>query len=245
MIGRAAVQQLVCSNCGGSDTASLVAALASVFVALVTLGVVIATFKSANATKRSAEATERSASVEEKEAQATLEQAHASQALVTLTQQQMSAAVTPIVIPVADSTRTVTLPNFASTLDLTPRTIEGRVFLVPVVNVGTGPALGVGAVVTRLDGPEPVKPRQNGARVAALAAGADVFMRLRIAVADTIRGRFGLTLEYNDVLGSRYEVTAHYEPTSQSYPLIEVAMFDKDGNPVRSIAAGGPEDFQW
>jgi hypothetical protein len=49
---------LTCSNCGGNDTVTLLAAVASIVVAIATFGVVVVTFLAARAAVRSARATE-------------------------------------------------------------------------------------------------------------------------------------------------------------------------------------------
>jgi hypothetical protein len=121
---------LVCSNCGGgSGTAIVVAAI----TAGITFAVAVATLLTGLATRKAAAATAQDAS--------------ASRELVGVTRQQFRHAQMPVVTPIADTGELggmigATLPPEGEPNVVVPR-IDPRSrdrLLIPVANVGVGPA---------------------------------------------------------------------------------------------------------
>jgi hypothetical protein len=215
---------LVCTNCGGSNTAALVAAIAGAVVALATLGLAVATFISARATRKETGATRDAAKAAAQEASATL-------ALVDLGREQMSQAHLPVVMPLVSGF------NYRSA---GPQGTLVDVFF-PVVNVGLGPALGLRLTMEMLDSagnPSVGSPPQyTPGALAGLGAGdqRDILVTFRNFAVPLLPFRFDLG--FKDTFDNRFRVTGRYFPEEAALRELEFQALDGHGMPVATIAA--------
>ena len=198
----AAATNLVCSNCGGSDTAAVVAAVASAVAAIVTLGIAFATFKTAGATGKAAEATtrateatrdaatatNRAADAAADEAKATLKEADATLELVGLSREQIQGAYRPLVVPVIDYVGASSKPR-----------VEGDFLRVPLKNIGSGPALNVELSV-----------RGRTGALAGLGASDVMWIAVHAAGLDGLAD-FDLSVTYEDLAHEQWTTTARYD----------------------------------
>jgi hypothetical protein len=225
-----------CVSCGtGSDSAAVVSAIAAGAAAILTLLVAVATWRSAGATRKAAQATEKAtkatvtsaAATEEsarathraadaavEEASAALREAEATARMVDLNRQQMM----PVVMPLAD-------PRSMVEAESLPKMVENGTLVLPVANVGAGPAFGIRADFEFLDqlGKPSVAPQpfqDLAATSPVLGAGRSVALRARFrGLAEPILP-FRVSLSFVDSSSLLYESSAVYFPAEQAYRFI-------------------------
>lgn len=213
------VPHLVCSNCGGSNTAAVIAAVIGGVTALITAGLAFATFKMARATAKASDAAGQ-------EATATLD-------LVKLGEQQMRQAHLPVVMPVVEE---------VSVSESGQPGARVAIVAVPILNVGLGPALGITLRIEWLDenGNPSVAPQPMAlpSPVAALGSGQRREMRARFRGLALPPLVFRVELEYGDTFGSGYRTTGRYFPEEGVVRDLEMEMLDAHGVVVTTIIAG-------
>jgi hypothetical protein len=126
----------------------------------------------------------------------------------------------PVVVPFVDSGQTLTI---ASTLRLParPNVPHPGLLVLPVKNIGPGPALQLEATIEGLDPAGERSGAWSGARtvgVVATTVGADEMTPLEIELSGVgeVPG-FGLSLVYHDVAGKRWHTFARWIPNRDRY----------------------------
>jgi hypothetical protein len=180
---------------------------AAIWTAIGTLALALATFVSLFFARRSINQTQ--TAIELSQAQLTQTQEE-----ITISRQEVEQAQRPVVVPVGDNRRMeVTGPGLGDT-QATPVVYGTGRLLVPVENIGAGPALRLVASVKSLDeagnpSGAPIGP-QTPAQVAGLGTG--VIMPLDIAVHGWQPGEinFQVDIEYEDVAGQAWKTTGQF-----------------------------------
>jgi hypothetical protein len=128
---------------------------------------------------------------------------------IDLSRREVEEAHRPVLVPVVDQTREMSLP--AATSDRLPAmpTVPGNRFLVPVENIGSGPALGVEATLT-LDSDTLPEAHRKGHTIDVPGIGINNLTSLEFPLAGAVLAPFALRLGYRDVAGKKWETTARY-----------------------------------
>lgn len=127
---------------------------------------------------------------------------------IDLSRQEVEEGQRPVLVPVLDNTRRITLPD-GETGPATPTAPGNRIF-VPVENIGSGRALGVEMGITyRVDSiPEEYRGEHT---MVSPGIGIGHLASLELPFVSAPRGPFDLRLSYRDVAGKEWVTTARFE----------------------------------
>lgn len=227
--------RLVCGNCAstGSNTVAWITLAIAGTSAILTAVLAVATWRSATSAKDAAQASEKAATETARAADASAAEAQATLELVQLGNKQMRAAQLPIVIPVQ--------VQFAAQgmLMLRDTAIAAPAMRVPVRNVGMGPAI---ALTLRIDQvhhqvglTELDQPDYTRARRAALGAGNDADLVVRLGSFPGVMVAARVTLDYRDASGRAYRTTGRYNLLTDWFESLTQTAVDPEGNPTEEL----------
>jgi len=127
---------------------------------------------------------------------------------IGLSRQEVEEAHRPVLVPVLDNTRQMTLPD--GRIGPAEPTAPGNRIFVPVENIGSGPALGVEMGLTyRAD--TIAEAHRGEHKMMAPGVGIGHLASLELPLVAAPRGPFDLRLSYRDVAGKRWVTTARFE----------------------------------
>jgi hypothetical protein len=143
---------------------------------------------------------------------------------IELSRAEVEQAHRPVVIPIVDHQR-MELGQLG-TMERGPRVADGNVLIVPVENIGAGPALRLEARATPIDASGAPSPAPDGpqtpAEIAGLGKGS--FAPLEIGVHRLAIGvSFELTVTYEDVADKRWETRGRWSAERSRYVDVRIA----------------------
>jgi hypothetical protein len=175
---------------------------------------------------------------------------------IALSRREVEEAHRPVVVPVTGGQQ-VTLTS-GKRLPAGPYVPEPDLLLVPIMNIGLGPALYVESVIEGLDSADGWSDGWSGPRIlgGVTSIGVSGVIRLEIAIHDLSDvPDFKLTLTYDDIAGmgwrtvarwaadlGRYEdLTIAYRPRRKS-PLLETVQPFRPTTARRTVMGPGARD---
>lgn len=180
-------------------------AYATLGLAFVTGGLAIATFQSVRVAKGALRQTQ--TAIELSQAQLTQTQEE-----IGLSRQEVEQAHRPVVVPVADNRRMDPAgPDVGGPGPAIPRVYSPGKLLVPLENIGSGPALNVVASVKLLDSAGDTSQGPDGLKIPGYMAGlgTGVILPINILAHGWQTGvNFQLDVEYDDVAGKSWKMTS-------------------------------------
>jgi hypothetical protein len=171
---------------------------------------------------------------------------------IALSRKEVEEAHRPVVVPVADRRRLDPAGPGVSAGPTRPKPVKDEALMVPIENIGSGPALHLEARIVQWltesgewsqHGPGPQTP------ASAAGLGVGVVMPLEIKL-HGIRGvsGFWLTLTYSDVAGKGWITKARYVPDRERYEDVTINTqaegpygLKSDAELVKPVPAGGRE----
>jgi hypothetical protein len=145
---------------------------------------------------------------------------------IALSRREVEEAHRPVVVPVADTRRMEPAGAGRPTGPAVPVVYEAGRLLVPVENVGSGPALRLEATVEQWlteDGEPAALPPGTQKPAAAAGLGSGVLMPLEIGL-ERVTGLSGfwLSMIYSDVAGKRWVTSARFIPARGRYEDVTI-----------------------
>jgi hypothetical protein len=138
----------------------------------------------------------------------TLKSLNQTQTEIALSRREVEEAHRPVLVPVLDVTRQMQLPN-GEVGPATP-TVPGNRILVPVENIGSGPALQVEMGLAFRS--ERVAVAHRGEHtMMATGIGVGHLTSLELPLAGAVLSPFDIRLTYLDVVGKSWVTTARFE----------------------------------
>jgi len=134
-------------------------------------------------------------------------------------QREVEEAHRPVVVPLSDR-RTMDMGSVGETAPAVPLRVL-RTLLVPVENVGAGPAIHVEATVRR----EP--DLTAAATIVALAASSRIMLEIECDAGAELTD-FCLTLTYEDVAGKVWRTEARYLEEQKRYEAVTISGLGRD-----------------
>jgi hypothetical protein len=133
----------------------------------------------------------------------------------------------PVLIPVADHRRMEL--GALGTMERAPRLNDGKLLIVPLENIGPGPALNVCGYAMRLDAadvrPRPVEQAKGQAKVVGVAQGS--FFPLEIEVpAWPSNASFELSIVYEDVVGNGWNTRGKWDGEGRTWADVDIEPAD-------------------
>ncbi|HUA75075.1 MAG TPA: hypothetical protein VL988_10005 [Solirubrobacteraceae bacterium] len=167
------------------------------------------------------------------------EQLEQTQSEIELSRREVEEAHRPVVVPLQDSRRI----DYGSAGQIKTSdarvglggTVSDMTLLIPVENVGTGPALRLEATVEA----EPDKTVSLGSATA-LRADGRVMLEIELDIqTDRVRLlNYWLTLRYDDVAGRSWATRARFAATAERYEQLTVRRQAEDPSAASAYRAG-------
>jgi hypothetical protein len=145
---------------------------------------------------------------------------------IALSRREVEEAHRPVVVPVADRRRMDPAGPGVTPGDAFPRVYEAGRLLVPIENIGSGPALRIEATVRLLDEAGDPSLAPSGPVTPAYVAGLGQSMVLPLDIAAhgwQIGVCFELTLLYEDVAGKRWRTVGSYIDGRMRYEKVSIS----------------------
>jgi hypothetical protein len=158
-----------------------------------------------------------------------------SQEAISLSQTEVERAHLPVLVPIVDHRRMDLGPSGMT--ERVPRVADGRLLIVPVENIGTGPALRLQARAALLDATGAPSSVPAGPQRPAVSAGLGVgcFTPLEIEVEGWPAGAsFELTVVYEDVARKRWRMRGNWINADHRYMDVQI-----EDDPIAGQAKGG------
>lgn len=155
------------------------------------------------------------------------DQLEQTQREIELSRSEVEEAHRPVLVPVVDSTSYMDLGADGANRERRPQLEPGGLLLVPIENIGSGPALNVEASVSGVSIPDEARTEhQTSARIAGL--GERDFLALLIELPFWKElWSFTLTIEYSDVAGKGWLTMALFLRDTGRYDAVTVSACER------------------
>lgn len=130
---------------------------------------------------------------------------------IDLSRREVEEAHRPVVVPVVDRSRTLTVPGFSRPIG--PLLIETGSLLVPLENIGSGPALDVEVTITLLTEAGDISGANDAQQTVGAVAGLGVGGLVPVEVGVPALGgvpSFEARITYRDVAGKEWLTVSRY-----------------------------------
>lgn len=149
------------------------------------------------------------------------EQLTQTQREIELSRTEVEEAHRPVVVPVADRRRLDPAGPGVTPGPAVPKIVKDDVLMIPVENIGSGPAVQLEATITHWltesgEGSAFGPGKQRSAMIAGLGVGGLMPLELKLHGVRGVSG-FWLTLTYTDVAGKGWITKARYVPDRERY----------------------------
>jgi hypothetical protein len=145
---------------------------------------------------------------------------------IALSRREVEEAHRPVLVPVLDRTRAITLQADGPPVPAVPTVPGNRVF-VPVENIGSGPALEVEMALTLKGFAVPEGIRDLEGTMNAPGIGVGHLTTLELPLAGAVLAPFDLRLTYRDVAGKLWVTRAQFEiGMAQRYDNVSIKAGD-------------------